>query len=946
MPGIAARSAAFGKRWLPGQLGGTPGPSVSIGTGPVAGPTDPIGLAVELFLGSAWVDISPYVYYQSKIRIVRGKPNETSQIQPQTCTFVINNRDGRFSPRNPTGPYYQQIGRNTPIRVSRMQNGIRRFRFHGEVPSWPTTWDITGTDVRVTITAAGQMRRLFQGNQPLHSSLYRAYGLGLGLGSGIGAGKPIAYWPCEDGANSTVIASGLAGGTAMSLSGQAPPTFASNSSFPGSLSLPLLAGSIWTGTIPTYTNPGTDPTQVGASAAVGFCLSIPATGAYDGGVLARMTTTGTVARFDLVYGAVSGGSVALIGYDSSGTQLFTSGYQSPQSFSGYGMPGYNGMPVFINFGLTPSGTPGSIIYEGNFQPLYPHALLSQSFGIFAATISGTVGNATSVVINPDGHFNDTAVGHIVFQGYTNFGLAGFVMSAWLFEPPATPFYYPTTFAWSPGRFLRLCQEQGVQGAVILAAGTNAGDPTTMGYQANATFANLIQEPATTSGGLLFEARNQNSLILRERGTLYNQVAKLTLDHSQHQLSGPLNPVDDDALTRNDITVSRIGGSSAQLQLTTGTLSVQPPPAGVGDYPTSYSLSLGSDSQLSDQAGWRLHLGTVDQPRFPNVPINLRHPTFTSNVDMMNAALTIDIGDRLVITNPPPWMPPDPISQIVQGYTEILGIWEHDIVFNCSPEDPYKVGLLDDTVLGRLDTDGSTLTLPTGTTDPTITVTTTGSATGSALWTTTPGDFPFDIAVGGERMTVTNIVGVAMTSFGGADGTFESGTANWTPDANSTIVQSSAQAHQGTYSGLLTTVSGSAVNGTITSPHFTVIAGNRYTASGWFQKNSGTSGGANVQILWYDGSNTFLTSDQAGVAYTSGWQNATFTVTAPSNAASAAMVVYGGAASGTNSFYIDDLSLLPAIGPQLFTVTRSVNGIVKAQTAGTDVRLWQPMYLSI
>jgi hypothetical protein len=33
-----------------------------------------------------------------------------------------------------------------------------------------------------------------------------------------------------------------------------------------------------------------------------------------------------------------------------------------------------------------------------------------------------------------------------------------------------------------------------------------------------------------------------------------------------------------------------------------------------------------------------------------------------------------------------------------------------------------------------------------------------TAAGNQLWTTTAGDFPFDIIVGGERMTVTNITG--------------------------------------------------------------------------------------------------------------------------------------------------------------------------------------------
>jgi len=129
------------------------------------------------------------------------------------------------------------------------------------------------------------------------------------------------------------------------------------------------------------------------------------------------------------------------------------------------------------------------------------------------------------------------------------------------------------------------------------------------------------------------------------------------------------------------------------------------------------------------------------------------------VDLMNAALALDIGDRVVITNPPPELPPDQISLIGQGYTETLGIFEHDMVLNCSPESPYEIAILEDAVLGHADTDGLTLfkDYPLGT-ETTIQVATTGAATGSALWSTSAGDDPVDIMVGGERMTITAVTG--------------------------------------------------------------------------------------------------------------------------------------------------------------------------------------------
>ena len=121
---------------------------------------------------------------------------------------------------------------------------------------------------------------------------------------------------------------------------------------------------------------------------------------------------------------------------------------------------------------------------------------------------------------------------------------------------------------------------------------------------------------------------------------------------------------------------------------------------------------------------------------------------------------MNVGWRTIqLVNLPSWLPADPALLIVQGYSETLGIYEHDITFNCSPADPYQIAILEDAVLGHADTDGSLLahTYPLGT-ETTIQVVTTGAATGSPLWTTNASDFPFDIAVGGERMTVTSITG--------------------------------------------------------------------------------------------------------------------------------------------------------------------------------------------
>lgn len=729
---MAARTAGLGKRILPGQSWLAP-PSPTTGFPSIDGGTgDTIGLRVDLYLGAlGWTDISQWVQYRdgaTKIPITRGRGNETSQTPPQNGTVVLNNRDGRFSPRNPTGPYYGLLTRNTPMRISRLNNGVRRYRLYGEVPSWPVDSDISGQDVTVTVSPSGLLRRLGQGNKPLRSPMFRAYTISYSLPDfgPVATPTPVAYWPCEDGSSSTQIASGLSGGSAMAVAGS--PSYASDNTFPGSASLPQLNGSVWTASVPSAAT---------TANSFRFLLAIPSTGATNNSVVAQLFTSGTAARIDITYTTASSGSLTAAAYTAGGTNLFTS----------VAVTNVNGAPGLVTYENTPDSTPGTVDYSLNLISV--GSAVNNATG---GTYSGSIGAATQVAINPGAGITGSAVGHVAVQATALTAISDAPVSAmtgWTNESPIV-------------RFLRLCGEQGVpaNAQFLASTATNPGDETLMGPQTTDTFVALLQQVADTALLPVFEFRDQLSLTMRSKGTMYNQAPKLTLDYSQHQLSAPLKPVDDDSYTRNDVTVTRNGGSSYEAVLTSGAMSIQPPPNGVGVYDTEYTISLGSDSLLANQAGWRLLFGTVNEPRYPQISLNLRHSTFTSSVDMMNAALTLDIGDRILIKNAVvPNYPPDDVSLIVQGINETLGTFEHDMVINCTPESPWRVGILDDPVLGHLDTDGSTLagTYPLGT-ETSLLVSTTGAATGSALWTTSAGDFPFDISVGGERMTVTNITG--------------------------------------------------------------------------------------------------------------------------------------------------------------------------------------------
>lgn len=69
-------------------------------------------------IGGAWTSVTPWLYQRDPVTITRGHPDEASSVNPAVAALTVNNRDGRFSPRNPNGAWFGQFGRNTPLRLS------------------------------------------------------------------------------------------------------------------------------------------------------------------------------------------------------------------------------------------------------------------------------------------------------------------------------------------------------------------------------------------------------------------------------------------------------------------------------------------------------------------------------------------------------------------------------------------------------------------------------------------------------------------------------------------------------------------------------------------------------------------------------------------------------------------------------------------------------------
>ncbi|MGA5435485.1 hypothetical protein ACPCIZ_12925 [Streptomyces cellulosae] len=1035
---------------------------------------------VELKVGDTWTDITSYVYYRDGITITRGRSGEGSQMETSRCSFTLNNRDGRFSPRNPHGPYYGQIGRNTPIRVSvdgglaylnctggtggrvstpdtsalditgdidvraevflrdwnvpdnteivgkylttgnqrswrlylstggyptlgwssdgtnvttatsttalatngrsrmairatldvdngasgktvtfytadsidgpwtqlgsavttasttsiysssapleigdiststltpvtgriyaaQVFNGIngtavadvdftaqtvgdtsftgddgltwtvsspaslsnRHLRFTGEVSDWAVDWDISGKDVVTKIEAAGIIRRLTQSASPLRSPMFRDFTNPQRTGI-------VAYWPLEDEAGASSFASGITGHPVMKYTGR--PTLSSSSVWAGSANLPVMNDGTFTAVVPPYTYTG--------EIAFRFLCNIPEAGVVAETLLFSLNTTGTCKRWEVVL--ATSGALRVTAYDTNKNELLGA------SFIGF-TP--NGELINLTLELVQDGS------DVDYRLLYANYTDTELItgGIPQTAISGTLASYTlgsvSRITIGDAGLSDTSIGHISLandrSAYTATGAA---ILGWRGENPTN-------------RLRRLvATEQGIPLQVHTRAQT--GNPVTLGTQTQKDFVDLVREIGDTDLGILYEPRDDIGFAYRSRLSLYNQPARLTLDYSAHGLAAPLLPSDDDRYTRNDITVTREGGSFYRAVLEEGTLSVQSPPDGVGRYDENVTLSLGTDAQTADQAGWRLHTGTVDEARYPQVSLNLRHATFTGDASKMDDALRLDIGDRIVITNPPDWLPPDDIELLAVGFQETLGIRERDIVVNCIPASPYNVAFADAPRYARADASTSVLAGALTTSQPTANV----KSFDGPLWVTAAPSLitNYELATDltdwfGNGCTLERVPAPADAPFDSA----------WvmklTPDG---VAQYPNAGHD----------------------LVPVTEGRTYTASGW--QMGATDLNAGLNINWFDSGGNYLSTSANGQTMTAGeWTWFEASATAPAGA------VYANIAPtvstyppSTDILYSSVLTLRPTMPgetPFDFPVNVRCNGEIMRVTACTD-----------
>lgn len=575
----------------------------------------------------------------------------------------------------------------------------RNYRFHGECGAWPLSWSPGGANARIALEAGGLLRRLGASDSNVNSAMYRAY-------TNVTNAGVEGYWPFEDGSQATQLGSAM-GGPPFRWYGAAPELSAS-SDFDCSAPIVTLNGASLVGYVPAYS--ATD------AAVVRFLLSVPADGDTSG-TLATIYYTGSIlARVNVGYTA--GGLLGLSGWDANDNQLFST---SGVAFN------VDGAPVRLSVEMTQTA---SNVYMANLVTLAPGASTGNQFPITG--LSGAVGAVARIAFNPNGLLQSTSIGHVSVESvWTSLFDLGQALNAYKGEAAGT-------------RFQRLCAEEGI-------AFRGIGDPADtvpMGAQTIETLAQLLQECVDADQGAWIETRQVLGWGFRTRVSMGNQDAAVALDYNQDHLTSDPQPTVDDQVVKNDITVSSPDGASSRLVLEDGSgRSVQ----AIGRYDTTFTVNV-ADSLLDSETGWLLHSLTVDEPRYKQISVDLANTAIT---DLYWAILSAELGDRLTVGNLPVWLPPGLIDQLMQGAGETIGLKEFKVAWNGVPASPWNVAYIGDAVLARADsTLGGALAADAGSADTSLTVWTASPP----LWVTDASQFPFDIAVGGERVTVTAISG--------------------------------------------------------------------------------------------------------------------------------------------------------------------------------------------
>lgn len=703
----------------------------------------------------SWTNITgpSTVQWDPGVNIKIGNPDESLGIVPATLTCTIRNdqpNGGDFTIDNPLGAHYPYIRQNTPIRARLDIGNGPTIRFQGYATSWRPQWSVARRMAVVVLTANGIARRHKQGKAVAKSAIRRHFESGAARGLTM----PVAYWSLEDDEGATSAASGLTGGTPMSVTGGGVAGAGARFGVSQGRIQPAYTHyevpRIATKSFVSLAEGGTLSADLPAGSStlyrvqfVGFAWTEAPSA--DIVMVRWFTPGGSFVRYDVVNRA-STGFVELVGYSSAGaaTTLLSSGFAPVDEFEYAFFFTQNGGNIETDFAISlqlSSGLVGDFLTDSR---------------------AGTLKLPTRIQLNPDGA---TADGSQITGSENQHKDIRFAhLAVWFTElryitdqtlSPVTGTYYAVMNGW-PGepattRLTRICAEEGVR---IDIAGTS---DAAMGFQDSAGFLDLLTQAQAVDQGLLLDGLGPGYTYYT-RTQIYSRPADITLNYGD--ITGPDNPEQDDQGRVNDYTANDPLGSFARFVQTAGDFGTNAADTydDSGDHRTYYA------ADLYQIAAWRVAQGTVGGLRYPTLEFELAEVNTSIKAQQWLDARP-SYHFRVLNLSANPGNPHR--SFVLRGWNERWNskIWH--VTANLTPYDAFAVTRLaddagtDNGFVAWIDTDGSTVATGINAGDTSLVVNVSGQ-----VWTnvTTPSpNYADDISglyinLDGMRVGVTGISG--------------------------------------------------------------------------------------------------------------------------------------------------------------------------------------------
>jgi hypothetical protein len=589
-------------------------------------------VAAELLIDGVYTAKTAFI--EESITATVG-PDPDSGTTPSKVDLTFDNTDLSMDPSNALSALYGKIGRNTRFRLQ--VDGAQLV--NAEANEWTPDTSIShsvslGRGRSWTgFTAMGVLDRIKnQWKEPLRSPMYIEINqyptlLGYWTGEGTASGNTLP--------NETAGPAGVSAGT-VSFGGDDGPSGSDKTLTLGS------DGSL-TGSFLRASGNGYQ---------VCWAMKIPNVLTATSFTMFSFTTTDGL-RFDWQVNNIQFNFIVTA---TDGTQLANWG-------SGFGLPNIN---AWMRCRIKVTVAAGTVTVEPAWYAQDAVSILGITFTYAAA---GT-GRPLRWTVQPNTYTNGAAYAHVFAVTDTTLDLAGGYNPTRVFNG------YNTEYA--QDRWVRLLASIGIPTTVIGAS----ADTVPMGPQKPGLVYELLEECVRTEGGLQWDTTNGYGVSFRNRMSRYGQTVRMALTKGV-DVAPPLLKTIGAVGVANRMTVTNTSGASVTVSRLSGALSVQNPPAGIGEVRGQVDVNYAADALLDDRAGWELNLATLDRPRYLQVTIDL-----LANPGYKAAVAALRPGDLITLAG----VEPDPVPLHALQWTHKIDHTVRTVTLKCVPADLWQSGL--------------------------------------------------------------------------------------------------------------------------------------------------------------------------------------------------------------------------------------------------------------